>query len=210
MECPRCFWRYQNEGFRKPQSSFNPSLPSGMDRVIKLYFDSYRGKRKVPPELASLKGVKLFNDVTLLEEWRSNGKNKGIRWTNEDGNTLMGIVDDVLAKKDKLIVLDYKTKGFSLGEDCHERYQHQLDIYTFLLQQNGYGIDDAAYLLFYRPKEVKENGVVLFYTDLVEVKVSVDNAKRLFEDAIETLDAKIIPEASKKCGFCKKADSKKK
>lgn len=208
-DCPRCFWRYQNKGVRNPSPKFNPSLPSGMDRVIKQYFDSYREKKRVPPELASLKGVKLFQDKDLLEKWRSNGKDEGIRWTNEEGDTLMGIVDDVLTKKDKLIVLDFKTKGFSLGKDSHKRYQHQLDIYTFLLQQNGYGIDDVAYLLFYRPKQVTENGVVLFYNDLVEVKVSVDNAKNLFETALETLESK-IPEASEKCGFCNNAKSKKK
>ncbi len=96
-----------------------------------------------------------------------------------------------------------------MGKDSHKRYQHQLDIYTFLLQQNGYGITDVAYLLFYRPKQVTENGVVLFYTDLVEVKVSVDNAKSLFENALETLESK-VPDASENCNFCKSANLKKK
>ncbi|MBI4919519.1 PD-(D/E)XK nuclease family protein [archaeon] len=205
MECPRCFWLYQNEKVRRPQSTFNPSLPSGMDYFIKIYFDSYRKRGETPPELASLKGVELFDDAALLKTWRDNSN--GIRWEDKNGNTLMGAVDDIVRNEEKLIVLDYKTKGFKLKSDSHERYQHQLDIYTFLLQQNHYETEDFACLLFYSgPKEVKENGVVQFYTDLVKVEVSVDNARKLFEDAISVLESKI---PNTKCEHCKNSSLKK-
>ncbi len=205
LECPRCFWLYQNERTKRTQGTFNPSLPSGMDYAIKKYFDSYRARGEAPPELSSLKGVKLFDDK-ILKEWRDN--RSGIRWKDNEGNTLMGAVDDILRNDTKLIVLDYKTKGFKLKEDSHERYQHQLNIYTFLLQQNNYATEDFACLLFYSgPKEVKENGIVVFNTDLVKVGVSVENARKLFEDAVNVLESKI---PNNKCDHCRSARRNKK
>jgi xanthosine utilization system XapX-like protein len=52
-------------------------------------------------------------------------------------------------KNDRLIVLDYKTRGFPLKEDTAAHYQDQLDIYNFLLRKNGYRTEDYGYLLFY-------------------------------------------------------------
>lgn len=38
--CPRCFWLHINKGHKRPNGIF-PSLPGGMDLVIKKYFDKY-------------------------------------------------------------------------------------------------------------------------------------------------------------------------
>ena len=44
LECPRCFWLHINKRIQRPRGIF-PSLPGGMDLVIKDYFDcEYRGK----------------------------------------------------------------------------------------------------------------------------------------------------------------------
>jgi hypothetical protein len=47
-ECPTCLWLGYNKKVQRPREIF-PSLPSGMDLVIKKYFDQYRGT--LPPEL---------------------------------------------------------------------------------------------------------------------------------------------------------------
>jgi hypothetical protein len=72
-ECPRCFWIQFNKGIKRPNGAF-PTLPSGMDRILKNHFDSFRDKGLLPPELQKLEGVKLFDDVKLLEVWRNNLK----------------------------------------------------------------------------------------------------------------------------------------
>ena len=41
LECPRCFWLHLNKRIERPRGPF-PSLPSGMDRVLKGYFETYR------------------------------------------------------------------------------------------------------------------------------------------------------------------------
>lgn len=198
-DCPRCFWIHFNKGIKRPNGAF-PSLPSGMDRILKKHFDSFRDKGLLPPELGELKNVKLFDDVKLLEVWRNN--RKGIEWTDEDGNVLRGAVDNILQKGGKLIVLDFKTRGFPLKDDTHEHYQSQLDIYNFLLRKNGFETEDYAYLLFYHPKEVEEDGDVAFHTDLVKVGISTDNAEKLFNKAIELLKGE-IPDDNEECEFCR-------
>ncbi len=203
-ECPRCFWLQFNKGIKRPEGIF-PSLPSGMDRILKTHFDSFRDKGKLPPELQELNGeVKLFDNKELLEEWRNN--KKGIKWTDGKGNLFKGAVDNILKKSNKLIVLDYKTRGFPLKEDTHEHYQNQLDIYNFLLRKNNFETEDYSYLLFYHPDKVNGNGDVVFNTDLIKMKISIKNAEKIFKDALEVLKGD-IPECAEDCKYCEWSNS---
>ena len=155
-ECPRCFWLTQHKVWKRPQGIF-PSLPSGMDNILKTHFDKFREKGKLPPELCDnhdCKDMKLFDDKELLKIWRNNFK--GIGWKDIEGNVLFGAIDDLLINGKKLITMDYKTRGFPLKEDTAEFYQDQLDIYNFLFRKNGYETEDYAFLIFYYPKEVLE------------------------------------------------------
>ncbi len=195
-DCPRCFWLHHNKNIKLPRGIF-PSLPSGMDKILKEHFDKYMEKNKLPPEL-KLKDVKLFNNKQLLKIWRSNFK--GIQYKEND-NTLRGAVDNILVKKKKLIVLDYKTRGFPLKEDTHKHYQNQLDIYNYLLRKNNYETEDYAYLIFYHPKEVNKKGNVVFNTDLVKMDINVKNAENIWKKAIKVLEGP-IPEPGEECEFC--------
>ena len=198
-ECPRCFWLKFNKKIKRPEGIF-PSLPSGMDRILKAHFDLFMENNALPPELEELKDVKLFNNKELLKEWRS--VQKGIRYTDDKGNLLRGAVDNILTKGDKLIVLDYKTRGYPLKEDTHEHYQDQMDIYNFLLRKNNQKTEDYAYLLFYHPEKVDKKGDVVFNTDLIKMKVNVKNAEKIFKKAIKVLEGD-IPKPADDCEFCK-------
>src|SRR3989338_1074004 len=197
-ECPRCFWLQFNKGIKRPETIF-PSLPSGMDNILKTHFDSFMEKVQLPPELCNseCKDLKLFNDKELLKVWRSNFK--GIKTEDKEGNILRGAVDNILAKGDKLIVLDYKTRGFPLKEDTAEHYQDQLDIYNFLLRKNSYKTEDYSYLLFYHPKEVTKEGNVIFNTDLVKMEINIKNAEKIFKEAVKLLNGDC---PSKTCEWC--------
>src|SRR3989344_4880745 len=138
QECPRCFWLTQHKVWSRPSGPF-PQLPNGMDRILKHHFDRFRDKGLLPPELKEnedCKDCKLFNEPELMKTWRNNLR--GIRWEDEEGNILFGAVDNILQKGDKLIVLDYKTRGYALKEDTADHYQNQLDVYNLLLRKNGY------------------------------------------------------------------------
>jgi len=189
-------------GHVRPSGIF-PSLPSGMDKILKEHFDKYVGKG-LPPSLKSLKGVKLFDDMAKLNLWRNN--RKGLEWTR-NGNTLRGAIDNLLVSHDKLIVLDYKTRGFPLKEDTAAHYQNQIDIYNLLLRKNGYKTLSYSYLLFYHPNSVDKRGNVKFNTDLVKITVDVKNGLRVFERGVAVLDG-AMPLPAKDCEWCRWREEK--
>ena len=194
LECPRCFWLQIIKNIKRPAGIF-PSLPSGMDGILKVHFDKFMEKGELPPEIKELKGCRLFDDREKLKIWRSNFK--GLEYTEGDV-MLRGAVDNILVKGKKLIVLDYKTRGFPLKDDTHEHYRVQMDLYNFLLRKNGYDTEDYSYLLFYYPNRVNDNGEVVFDTKLV--KINVGDGEKVFKKAIKLIKGE---EPKEKCEWCK-------
>lgn len=199
QECPRCFWLDKHNVWKRPANVF-PSLPSGMDGILKTHFDKFRDRGLLPPELRESEcknGCELFHDSEKIKIWRNNLK--GIRWEDKQGNILFGAIDNILQKGEKLIVLDYKTRGYPVKEDTYEHYQNQLDIYNFLLRKDGYKTEDYAFLLFYIPREVMETGEVIFDTTLKKIKVDVKNAEAIFNKALKLLNSDCPKET---CEWC--------
>jgi hypothetical protein len=199
-DCPRCFWLRFNKNIWRPSGIF-PSLPNGIDKILKEHFDSFIGKKKLPIELQN-ENVKLFDNLDLLNAWRDN--REGIRWENDDGNVVLGAIDNILVSdKEKLIVLDYKTKGFPLKENSASYYQNQMDIYNFLLGKNGFETEDFSLLLFYVPNKVNSDGSFDFETTPVKLKVDLKNAEKLISDAFNLLKNECPAKDSVECEWCR-------
>jgi hypothetical protein len=206
-ECPRCFWMNHNAQIKRPQQIF-PSLPGGIDRVLKEYFDAHitqlgaNGEHgQLPRELIELQneGYTLFTDMQKLDIWRNNFR--GISYTDTNGNTLMGAVDTILKLGELLVVLDFKTKGSEPNELSHTYYVTQLSIYNWLLAQNGYDVSDHGFLLFYYPTQIPSANLVHFGSKLVKVYCEEDVPK-LFSDALSCLTLTKPPASSSQCQFC--------
>lgn len=202
-DCPRCFWLAQHKVWKRPAGIF-PSLPSGMDKILKIHFDKFMEQGKLPPELCEgangkeCQNMKLFTDKEKLKIWQSNFK--GIQWTDKKGNMLRGAVDNILVKGKKLIVLDYKTRGYPLKEDTAEHYRLQQNVYNFLLRKNGYETEDYFFLLFYIPNEVMATGEIVFDTELVKMEVDIKMAESMWKNALKLLNGNC---PSKSCEWCK-------
>ncbi len=200
-ECERCFWLDKHDVWKRPNGIF-PSLPSGMDRILKHHFDKFRDKNLLPPELCNnshCENMKLFDDKEKMKIWQSNFK--GVSWKDKEGNELHGAVDNILVKGKKLIVLDYKTRGYALKDDTAEHYRLQQNVYNFLLRKNGYQTEDYFFLLFYVPKEVMSTGEVIFDTNLVKMKVDVKMAEDTWKKALKLLEGEC---PKKSCEWCEK------
>lgn len=111
-------------------------------------------------------------------------------------------MDNILKKGDKLIVLDYKTRGYPLKEDTHEHYKDQMDLYNFLLRKNGYKTEDYTILLFYHPIKIHKDGNVEFHSDLIKIPVNIKNAENIIKKAIKTLKEP-MPQPAEGCEYCK-------
>ncbi|HOW58307.1 MAG TPA: PD-(D/E)XK nuclease family protein [Candidatus Omnitrophota bacterium] len=199
-DCSRCFWLEKVRGIKRPRGIF-PSLPGGMDRIIKLYFDAYRAKGTLPPELqiGHFDGVSLYDNLPQLERWRS--WRTGLEF-HENGNLLSGAFDDLLVKGDRYIPFDYKTKGSPTSEeDATKYYQTQLDCYALMLDANGLKTIGYGFLLYYSPKIVLEQGHVDFEIQPIKIETNTERAKELFRRAIAVL-SEPAPKASAKCEYC--------
>ena len=197
-ECPKCFWIHYNKNVKRPQSIF-PSLPGGMDLKIKDYFDKYRDS--MPPEIKGKVPGKLVPDKDLLDKWRN--WRVGLSYFDKKRDAqLSGALDDCLLVNNKYIPLDYKTRGFAPKEGQSEQYyQTQLDVYSFLLSENGYKTGDFAYLIYYYPEKVSKNGLVYFNVEPVKVSTDLKRAKKLFEDAVDFLKGP-EPAEHTSCLYC--------
>jgi hypothetical protein len=199
-DCPRCFWLDKNKNIKRPRGIF-PSLPGGMDLVIKEYFDKYRKEEQMPPEVEGRVEGRLFSDLQTLEVWRSWRKTN-LYYVNDAYNAVLsGALDDCLVEGEFYIPLDYKTRGSELKSDPRLYYQTQLDCYCLMLESNGYKTKGVAYLLYYWPQEVKENGAVLFHVEPIRIETSCKAAEDIVRKAATCL-AEPMPAPSEECEYC--------
>lgn len=198
-ECQRCFWLHYNESVHRPRGIF-PSLPGGMDLVIKKYFDKFRGE--LPPEIDGKVEGKLIPDLELMNKWR-NWRTGLLYEDKKLDAVLFGALDECLIDKNNYYIpLDYKTRGSAPKDgDSEKYYQTQLDTYAFLLNSNGYKTRDFAYLVYYYPKEVKRDGVVNFEVQTIKVETNLDRAQKTFEDAVLILSGP-VPQKHSTCEYC--------
>lgn len=197
VECPRCFWLMIKKGIARPSGPF-PSLPSGMDSVIKKYFDRYRGKKELPPILKN----KIKGRLALAMP-------KTLYFHDDSGYILHGRPDEYVELPGQLIAaLDHKTRA-SAPKELLPVYKNQLDIYDFLLAKNDYPTAGKAYLVYYHPALGELHEGFPFETTIKEIKTEPEFAEELFYKAIELLEQNAPPPSHGECRFCRWAEQLK-
>jgi len=192
LECPRCFWLYLNKGIKRPSIPV-ATITTGLDKVIKEYCNIYRAKGILPPLLENKVPGKLI----------SNLPKRGWLDFNDDKieAILGGYLDECLDLGNNFYAaLDHKTRG-SKPANTHRAHQFQMDVYTFLLEQNSLPTKRVAYLVYYIPKIVSSGEAIDFEIFPSEVKTDPDRAKQVFSDAVSMLK-KAIPLPHPDCIFC--------
>jgi hypothetical protein len=207
QDCPLCFWLQEVKGIHRPEGP-KSTLPSGMDLLIKKYFDKYRAMGKMPPEIEGKVQGKLLADQDLLKKWRFWGT--GLKFEDKKLNAVLyGALDECFVESDSssdsgqvfYIPVDYKTRGFALKEDSFSYYQTQLDCYTLLLESAGYKHLSFGYLIYYIPEIVEENGIVKFRIDLQKIETDPQRGYKIFSQAVECLRGP-QPLSHSECKFC--------
>lgn len=200
-ECPLCFWLEKKEGIRRPQP-YPYALNAAVDVLLKEEFDKYRKKGELHPLLVAYNvPAKLFPNQELLNEWRNNFK--GIRYYDiELDATLFGAVDDILEfSEGKLAAMDYKSTG-SKTANVYDRFQLQMDIYTFLLEKNGYKTIKKGVMAFYVVD--KENGFVdrlPFKKEIQVIDTDSSYVQKIFSEAVMLLKKESPPSHSSDCQY---------
>lgn len=200
LECPRCFWLEHRAGISRPKTPF-PSLPNGIDLVLKRRYDQYRQASTLPPELHGHIAGRLFDNAALLATWRDwrRGLRVRPRWAQME---LTGALDDCLIDPDDaLCPLDYKTRGSVPKPNTSSYYQHQLNIYALLLRESGYPTGTHGVLVYYYPLAATNHDAITFATAIERRPVNPDAARAQIEQATVILTG-ALPNAASSCGFC--------
>lgn len=209
LECARCFYIDNKLGTARPPG-FPFNLNSAVDALLKKEFDAHRaaGTKHPLARAYGLDAVPFKHE--RMDEWRDALK-RGISCVHEPtGLTVRGGVDDIWIDSDgQLIVIDYKAtskdgKIESLDEDWHRGYKRQLEIYQWLLRQNGFKVSDTGYWVYANASKDREafDARLEFELTLVPHEGSTD----WIDDALirlkECLDSDELPAAGLECDYC--------
>lgn len=151
MQCPRCFWLDVRLKIKRPSSPpFN--INKAIDELFKKEFDNYRTKGQPHPIMSDNQIKAVPYQHADLDKWRYNFT--GVTTVHKPTNLhVFGAIDDVWVNdNDELIVVDYKAtaKQADVGIDSAWQisYKRQLEVYQWLLRQNGFAVNDTGYFVY--------------------------------------------------------------
>ncbi len=151
VQCPRCFWLGERLKIKRP-SSPPFQINKAIDELFKKEFDIYRAKGEAHPLMTDnqIKAVPMQHKD--LDKWRHNFT--GVTTLHKPTNLhIFGAIDDVwINDDDELIVVDYKATAkateVNLDSDWQIAYKRQMEIYQWLLRQNGFKVSDTGYFVY--------------------------------------------------------------
>ncbi len=151
MQCPRCFWLDVRLKIKRPDGP--PfQINKAIDELLKKEFDGYRQKQAPHPWMTDnqIKAVPMQHDD--LDKWRHNFT--GVFTLHQPTNLhVFGAIDDIwVSDSGEAIVVDYKATAkqsdVSLDADWQISYKRQMEVYQWLLRQNGLSVSNTAYFVY--------------------------------------------------------------
>lgn len=209
MECPRCFYLDNKLGTKRPgMPSFNLNI--AVDELFKKEFDIHRKNGTAHPIITKYKIDAVPFKHNDLDSWRDNFV--GISHKHKPtGLTVSGAVDDIWVKPDeKLIIVDYKATSKAeriekLGDSPWEKqYQRQLGVYRWLLEQNGFAVDEMGYLVYANASKDEDafDDTLTFETTLVECPTKTEWIEETLENIKNHLESNQLPSIGEVCEYC--------
>jgi hypothetical protein len=204
LDCPRCFWLDVKNGVKRP-AGFPFTINNAIDYLLKSEFDVHRekGTRHPVMEKFNIDAVPFRHEN--LNQWRHNFT--GVQFDHKPtGFLVTGAVDDVWVNpKGELIVVDYKATG-AKQHQIYESYQRQMEVYQWLLRQNGFPVSSTGYFVFAQVNKGEGfgNGVAALSFDLFVEACAGDDSwvERGLNSAKKTFDSAEPPEATPTCEYC--------
>jgi hypothetical protein len=207
LSCPRCFYLDRRLGVGRPPG-FPFNLNSAVDFLLKKEFDIHRANGTAHPlmEAYGLKAVPWVD--SRMNEWRENFK--GVTALHQPTNlTITGAVDDIwINPQGELIIVDYKSTAkdgeVNIDADWQISYKRQMEIYQWLVRQNGLSVSDTGYFVYC-------NGVtdcqafdarLEFEVKLIPYQGNDKWVEGTILDLYNCLHQEEIPPAAHDCDYC--------
>ncbi len=213
VDCPRCFYLDRRLGVGRPPG-FPFALNSAVDTLLKKEFDIHRAKNQKHPliEKYGVDAVPIAHED--LDKWRHNFT--GIQYLHEPTNLLItGAIDDLWQNsKGEYIVVDYKATSKDkeineLDQDWQDGYKRQMEIYQWLLRQNGYKVSDTGYFVYCngRTDLVSFDAKLEFDITLISYTGNGEWIEGVIKNAHKCLNSSKIPKANSECDYCAYVDA---
>src|SRR3989339_572498 len=213
LNCPRCFYLDRRLGVAQPPG-YPFSLNSAVDKLLKKEFDTHRAKGTTHPlmETYGIDAIPLAHEK--IDEWRDSLRG-GITLQIDSTNVVItGGVDDIWGSSDgAYIIVDYKATSkdaeVTLDADWQIGYKRQMEIYQWLLRQNGLKVSNTGYFVYCNGKTDREafDGKLEFDITLIPYTGS----DQWIDDAIQKihhcLNQESLPESSLTCDYCQYINS---
>lgn len=226
LECPRCFYLDRKLGIGRPPG-YPFALNSAVDYLLKLEFDIHRAKGTKHPLIEKYGVDARPIPHKDLDKWRHNFT--GIQYLHQPTNLLItGAIDDLWAKESptpsnspsgrgrelEYIVVDYKATAkneeiTALDQDWQDSYKRQMEVYQWLLRQNGYTVSDTGYFVYCNGKTDREafDGKLEFDITLIAYTGKDSWVEKTIIEAHKCLNNDKIPKAGNDCDYCSYIDS---
>ncbi len=151
MQCRRCFWLDTRMKIKRPSGPpFN--INKTIDELYKKEFDRHRAAGTPHPVMRDNMVKAVPYQHQDLDKWRYNFT--GVVALHEPTNLhVFGALDDVWVNEEgELIVVDYKAtsknREVTIDSDWQISYKRQMEVYQWLLRQNGFIVNDTGYFVY--------------------------------------------------------------
>ncbi|HUD05610.1 MAG TPA: PD-(D/E)XK nuclease family protein [Candidatus Saccharimonadales bacterium] len=210
VRCPRCFWLDRKLKISKP-STPPFQINKAVDELFKKEFDTYRIKGKAHPLMIEygVEGIPYAHDD--LNKWRENFV--GVQYLHQPTNLLIyGAVDDIWVNKNgELMVVDYKATSkkseVTLDSPWQISYKRQMEIYQWLLRQNGFEVNPTGYFV-YTNGRLDLDGFfdrIEFKTKVIPYTGSDSWVEPVIYKLKECLESDTMPRNNADCEYCEYA-----
>lgn len=205
--CPRCFYLDRRLGIGRPKGPAF-TLNKAVDELLKKEFDIHRARGTAHPLMKEygIDAIPFAHED--MAKWRENFV--GIQHLHRPTNFIItGAVDDIWVNhKGELIAVDYKatstTKEITLEAEYRQSFKRQIEIYQWLLKQNGFKVFGTGYFVYVNCKTDRKafDGKLEFDVQIIPYESDCTWVDRTINDAHKCLKDDKIPALSSKCDFC--------
>lgn len=207
LECPRCFYLDRRLGVARPPG-YPFTLNAAVDRLLKKEFDIHRANGTAHPLMKQYGVEAIPFRHEDLELWRDTFK--GVRfWHRPTNLTISGAIDDIWVNpKGELMVVDYKATAkegeVDIDADWQEAYKRQMEVYQWLLRQNGHNVSDTGYFVYCNASTDKKafDGELEFKVKILPYTGKDTWIEKTIKDIHECLMSDEIPPSGKECDWC--------
>ncbi len=209
LECPRCFYLDNKLGVKRVPG-FPFSLNSAVDHLLKQEFDFYRAKGEPHPLQVEAKVRARPVAHPELDEWRRNFG--GVKHLHQKTGLLVcGAIDDLwLSDQGDYLVVDYKATAKEeavkeLDKEWQIGYKRQMEVYQWLLRQNGLKVSDTGYFVYCTGKLDRKafDKKIEFDVNLIAYTGNDSWVGPALEEIKACLENPKLPNSGSDCDHCK-------